>query len=469
MSNQKNIDRLFQEKLQHFEQQPRPEVWNQIQGRMAQKKKRRLPFWWLYAGAAILIIGFFVFSPKDPSNQNIKIDPVITDAPKNQDILDTVKKNNPQKPFLKKEPLEDNNTLLTEKTEKEKTQPINKKNTPKKSISSESMVAEILKKEDSSTQKENPSKNKEKGEVIKKKEENRKEPIDKFIIKKEEKNTGSKSLIDITKKIDSSKKKLIDKKKKDFVATLNEEIKEDVKKTQKWSVRPLVAFSSIVETSNSPTDRSFSNNPTSGETSLNYGVSVSYQVNEKLSIQTGVITQNMSFNTQDVAIVGNTNAINSFSNINLNSGLPFFLSGVNNSEALSSDSFIQSANVLQGNAEVNQVIGYIEIPVEAKYRVYTSKKISSSVVGGFSSLFLNKNEINLVSNVTGKTNIGTANNLNSINFSGNVGLDLDYAINDNLSLNVNPMVKVHLNTFSRENSASLPLFIGVYSGVKYRF
>lgn len=253
------------------------------------------------------------------------------------------------------------------------------------------------------------------------------------------------------------------------MASLNEEILEDEKSDQKWSVRPLVAFSSIIESSNSSTDRSFKNNSTAGETSINYGVSVSYQVNDKLSIQTGVITQNMSFNTQDVAIVSNTNATNTFSNINLNSGLPFFLAGANNSEALSSDNFVQNASLLQGNAEVNQVIGYVEVPIEAKYRVYASEKISSSLVGGFSSLFLNKNEINLLSNVTGKTNIGTANNLNSVNFSGNIGLDLDYAINENLSLNVNPMVKVHLNTFSRENSTSLPLFIGVYSGVKYQF
>ena len=44
------------------------------------------------------------------------------------------------------------------------------------------------------------------------------------------KKTDQKSLIDITKKIDSSKKKPIDKKKKDFVTSLNEEVIKDVKK-----------------------------------------------------------------------------------------------------------------------------------------------------------------------------------------------------------------------------------------------
>ena len=38
MSDQKNLDRLFQEKLQNFEQEPRPDVWGQIQDKMQQKK-----------------------------------------------------------------------------------------------------------------------------------------------------------------------------------------------------------------------------------------------------------------------------------------------------------------------------------------------------------------------------------------------------------------------------------------------
>ena len=213
MSNQKNIDRLFQEKLQRFEQQPGPEVWTQIQGRMAQKKKRRIPVWWLYAGAAILIIGLFVFLPKNPSNQEIILDPVITDAQKNQDILDTINGNNSQKPFLKQEPLEDENTLLTEKREKENAQPIHRKNTPQKSVSSETMVAEIIKKENSSTEKEDSFKNKEKGEKnTKENKEKIKDPLKTF----KEKKTDPKSLIDITKKIDSSKKKPIDKKEEGF-------------------------------------------------------------------------------------------------------------------------------------------------------------------------------------------------------------------------------------------------------------
>ena len=42
MSDKKNLDRLFQEKLQNFEQDPRPDVWGQIQDRMQEKKKRKV-------------------------------------------------------------------------------------------------------------------------------------------------------------------------------------------------------------------------------------------------------------------------------------------------------------------------------------------------------------------------------------------------------------------------------------------
>jgi hypothetical protein len=65
--------------------------------------------------------------------------------------------------------------------------------------------------------------------------------------------------------------------------------------------------------------------------------------------------------------------------------------------------------------------------------------------------------------------IGEANNLNDVNFSGNLGLDVDYEINKQLFFNLSPMVKIQTNTFSSNSGNFKPYVIGVYTGLNYRF
>lgn len=62
MSEKKNIERLFQEKFKDFEATPSPEVWDNIEAKLKEKKKRRvIPLWFRLSGvAAILLIGFMI-------------------------------------------------------------------------------------------------------------------------------------------------------------------------------------------------------------------------------------------------------------------------------------------------------------------------------------------------------------------------------------------------------------------------
>lgn len=65
MNEKKNIDRLFQEKFKDFEVTPPDFVWDNIQSRLEEKKKRRIvPLWFRLSGvAAVLVAGMFVLSP----------------------------------------------------------------------------------------------------------------------------------------------------------------------------------------------------------------------------------------------------------------------------------------------------------------------------------------------------------------------------------------------------------------------
>ncbi|MEZ0007371.1 hypothetical protein ABH942_002752 [Flavobacterium sp. 28YEA47A] len=62
MNEKKNIERLFQEKFKDFEATPSPEVWDNIEAKLKEKKKRRvIPLWLRLSGiAAILLIGFMI-------------------------------------------------------------------------------------------------------------------------------------------------------------------------------------------------------------------------------------------------------------------------------------------------------------------------------------------------------------------------------------------------------------------------
>ena len=461
MSNQKNIDRLFQEKLQGFERQPRPEVWEQIQQQMQPKKKKRRIVWWFYGtAAAVLILAFLLWFPKESPN-NFPVDSVVITVPDTEKNTDTLPKQNRKNPKT----LEQTPIQITKNPENKERQQIIKQNKkPVENLITETAIAQTTEKEVENTSKENTQDFSETNP-----DQNQHSLFNKeYVNKKNEKNKKSAdSIPEQTKMKDSLPSKSTNQKKKELYTQLEEDPVVDKKKQKKWSLRPLVAFSTIAGSSGSPTDEVFSNNPTSGNGQFNYGLSLSYQVNPKLSLQTGILTQNISFNTERVTLSNSANTVNDLPNIVFTESLSFVLSGFGSGVALSDVS--NNANILDANAQLNQRIRYLEIPVEAKYQILSSGGLQTSFIGGFSSLFLQDNEILLASDVVGTRAIGTSSNLNSVNFSGNFGLDFDYQINSHLFLNINPMVKVHLNTFTRETSNSLPLFLGVYSGVKYQF
>ena len=56
-----------------------------------------------------------------------------------------------------------------------------------------------------------------------------------------------------------------------------------------------------------------------------------------------------------------------------------------------------------------------------------------------------------------------------MNFSGNLGVDFDYNISKKLYINVSPMFKYQLNTFSENSGGFQPYYLGVYTGLNFRF
>lgn len=127
MSEKKNIERLFQEKFKDFEATPSPEVWDNIEAKLKEKKKRRvIPLWFRLSGvAAILLIGFMIGdgiinSPIKTDTDNGVVNQNATDAERSKDLAPM------QSPIKSNEVVTEAENAVTEtkNTDLEKNNPI---------------------------------------------------------------------------------------------------------------------------------------------------------------------------------------------------------------------------------------------------------------------------------------------------------------------------------------------------------
>lgn len=446
MENKEHIDRLYQEKLKDFEVNPHPKVWKNIEESLQKKKRRVLPFWWISGGAAAtLIIGLLLFpfsSDKHPNDSNFE-EIIITESEQIPPIntveeLVVEKQESPQKNKTTKKVLATQNQ--TQKTIEKPLKSVDKKE-KESSTFNRTAIAVVVEKDS----KENEA---FRNNQVLADNNSQKTKISKGKIKKG--NT----------KIDTTTQFTVPKNTQKHI-TLNEKDNEINKKSLngKWSITPSIAFlNSGSFSKSSPLGARLDNNPISGENTKSYGIKMGYKIDEKWEVQSGVHLQEVAFNTQNVTF--KNSSLDSEFNINYYTGETLVLNPSPNNPI--------GLGFMAKDATVNQSFSYIEIPLEIKYTLLKRQKFSTQLVTGISSLFLSKNEIE-VSSTNFSGSIGEANNLNTINFSGNIGLDINYQLFEKLQLNVSPMFKQQFNTFSKSANGFKPYSIGIYTGIRYEF
>ena len=192
-----------------------------------------------------------------------------------------------------------------------------------------------------------------------------------------------------------------------------------------------------------------------------------YKVNEKLSIRAGVNQVNLGYRINNVIVYNNAEPVDNgkpLRNVALNEASQSlsFLS----SEGLS---FAQVPDVVANNisSSIDQQLGFIEVPIEAEYTL-SDKTFGVSVIGGFSTLFLSENEV--YSSLQGERQLlGEATNVNKTSFSANLGVGFKYKVSDKINLNLEPVFKYQLNTFSDTSGSFNPYTIGVHTGLSFKF
>lgn len=233
-------------------------------------------------------------------------------------------------------------------------------------------------------------------------------------------------------------------------------------KLNRWQISSNVAPVYLGSSSQgSPIDSSFAGNSKNYGTNLSYGLGVNYAVTKKLKIRTGINKVSWSYRTNDIFInagleakmLPNVTVRNENQYLNLSNS-----ASKTNKADFTTDTF---------ESYLNQKMGYIEVPVELSYAVL-DKKFGIDIIGGLSTLFLNENEIQIVSSGF-TTNFGEANNLNKTHFSTNIGLGLRYRFFKAFEANFNPMFKYQMDTFSKDNGNFKPYYFGLYTGLSFKF
>ncbi|WP_282134818.1 hypothetical protein [Seonamhaeicola maritimus] len=500
MSDKKHIDRLFQESFKDFEATPSDAVWKNIEANLKRKKKRRvIPIWWRYAGVAALLLLLLtvggVFNGdidntnpievvgtendntsdsgiKTPDNFENTTNAVVSNSNEIKVIAEekaTSIKNSNRTIVLQKETsiAETSYSKNKNKSQFDKNLKNNYPPYSNNNVIAENEVKEVI-----------PNNNRLPDNVVNNNSialvNTNKDKTNPLQNKSSENNTVSffKDRIKETPKQTIAKNKEEDRTIEEALAENKDLLLKDDIKVSRWTVAPNAApvyFNTLGN--GSSIDPQFANNSKTGEVNMSYGLSASYALNDKISIRSGINKVNLGYNTNDVIIFqttglnssasslqnvkGNSINNNSFENVSIVSGQNFNKSGIPESFASTNNS-------------INQTFGFIEIPLEIKYAL-SDKKLGVNVIGGFSSFFLNNNQIFSEAENGTRSFLGEANNLNKVSYSANFGLGFNYKITKKFDLNLEPMFKYQINTFNNTSGSFKPYIIGVYTGFAIKF
>lgn len=512
----KNLEQLFEETFTKFHEVPDEKVWNSIEASLDKKKKKRvIPIWWQMGGvAALLALLFYVINPFEDTANNV---PIIVTETENRDTPfqnDSTIKKEPEGQKLTETSTNDNLDLLEDNDERNAQRDADGSINRNQSINPDKQIVTTT----TSEKKEALEKKDFRFNVINKSNQNI-ASIDSVSNKKSETEHKKSDVLGVSKKKETiaiassdrkdkkeassadevannlfkQEKNLENSKENETIAQNNEENNKSEKQSifdaikeqeedvvventasDKWSLGPSVAPVYFNATGDgSPIHSNFASNSKSGNVNLSYGLTVAYNLNKRLKVRSGVHKVNYGYDTNEIvfssSLDASTNAL--IDNINYSQTSRNLVVQSKNSlpQAFANDASLElvasESPALDG--KMVQQLGYIEVPLELNYALI-DKKFGVDLIGGVSSLFLVDNSVLLESEDL-VTEVGEANNANSVNFSTNVGIGLNYEFSPKVQLNLEPVFKYQLNTFSETAGEFRPFSVGVYSGISFKF
>ena len=457
MKENKNIDELFREKLQNYEQEPPAYLLENIfAGAAVNSKRRRLVFWRISAVAAALLLAFIAgWQFNTNNNADLNKQSLATKATDNQNIMEN----------------------LTQ-TESHTAQVASGKSIQKKTDINPVISAR-------STYEKNNSKV-ETSLVAATNESHQLKLIQ-----------GRSSLI--PNNPESVWRLQKQKQPEQSVKSIDQQIMEQnqqllmVQNAEKGKGKWLVGAQAtpVYSVSKSSQSAQYARNMLSSESSnpvdLGGGLTVEYKPGKRWSVQSGVYYSGLAQTSGNSTYGGSKNSLaadvaSKYLTTKVNVDASTSKISMNSSAGVIEFSGIPSQVVIGNNIETNSMASavfvsdarftqnfeYVEIPLYLRYTVL-NKRFGIEMMGGFSSNLLVGNQTYIESNL-GKTLVGKTNDMEVMNYSGTLGVGFKYGLSKSFFLNLEPRVKYYLNSLNNNESVSYkPYTIGVFTGLSYEF
>jgi hypothetical protein len=251
--------------------------------------------------------------------------------------------------------------------------------------------------------------------------------------------------------------------------------------SSKWIIKAELSpvFNSQIQNSASKTgdqsgsSQSYTSQKTAAENTFTGGVVAGYKIGKRLIIKSGIAYNNIRQTTRNTDFTG----VNTLSNLPENSTIAFTPSGqvrINKTTETLYEAILKSNSQFNGTANysdasvLKQKIEFIEIPLQATYKLINGK-VEMGLTGGFSTNILVGNNALLFDYGT-LTGSGETSNLRKVVYSGAVGLEIGYALNDRITLTVEPRIRHYINSLSTSKTVDFkPFQVGIATGLIYSF
>ncbi|MDT8401725.1 MAG: outer membrane beta-barrel protein [Bacteroidales bacterium] len=212
------------------------------------------------------------------------------------------------------------------------------------------------------------------------------------------------------------------------------------------------------------------------------GFSLSYKMNGRLSLQTGLYYSSLG---RDVNGVTSYSGFSPFASSK--SGVIFdvetssgTISSTNRDIYLadragdridgyySVDNFDPSKSSLVpfGN-QLRQNFEYLRIPLIVRYKII-DKKLDFNILGGMAYNFLIGNQTWAMNEAGSKVLLGSTAGVDKLLLSSSLGMSMEYELSERFSLNLEPEVRYFLNTGGDLGSGN-PYSFGIFSGMQFKF
>ena len=463
MKQKKNIDQLFNERFANHQADPPSHVWDKVQARLEKDKKDRvIAIWWKAAGVAASLALIFSLAGlldttqsksiveqqpevKNNSTPSTQIDKAVEINLRQDKPRVATSNNAAQNNAIKPQVKSSDNTVS--------------KNKPNVLKTPENAVVKLVAKKDAGVLSKNFPVISENKEII-----NTETVVP----------TGSSTVIASKEKIspeETEKQSIYDAIEEQKQLVSKEAVANNTNTQENlWEIAPNIApvyYNTLSQ--GSSIDASFADNSQSGDVNISYGIGVRYALSDRLKIRSGISNVALSYSTSGielgdgpVSLALKTIDYASEGVVVIAQDLGTFSS--QNQDGTFGDITPKSTN---GEAFINQNISYYEVPLELSYTLFDSA-FGLDVIGGVSTLLLGNNEVSVTAGSYNEV-LGSANNLSSLSFATNIGLGLHYKMSSKFRLNVEPMFKYQLNPYTDSSVSFKPYYLGVYTGLSFKF